>query len=387
MSTNRPPALSFVSTVASPSDSSFPLLSPKQLHTAADPALSWLWDGYVAAGNMTLLTSLWKAGKTTLTAALLARMGNGGVLAGRTVQPGRAVVISEESARQWAGRCESLGIGEHVGFLCRPFRSLPRPEEWQSLLDHLLTIQQSAGLELIVIDPLAAILPPGANEPSVMQTALASLAPLMNAGVAVLILHHPRKQASTAGNWARGSGALTGFADILLEMHYYGTADADDRRRKLLGFSRHTATPRRQVIELTPSGTDWLSHGDIEEEAYTHNYRVLRTVLADAPDKWTRPEILAAWPAEEPAPSLRTLLRWLERAVEAGEVQRDQTGTRNDPHRYWLKGQEAKWKANDPLWEYNQEGEQVLRELRESMEKGSSRGTPGKKGGDSAKNY
>ena len=377
MSTDQAPASSFVSS----SDSSFPLLTRKQLHTAADPALSWLWDGYIAAGNMTLLTSLWKAGKTTLTAALLARLGTGGVLAGRAVQPGRAVVISEESARQWAGRCDTLDMGEHVRFLCRPFRSLPRPEEWQSLLDHLLAIRQAAGLELLVIDPLAAILPPGANEPSVMQTALAGLSPLMNAGVAVLVLHHPRKKASTAGSWARGSGALTGFADILLEMHYYSTADSDDRRRKLLGFSRHTATPRRQVIELTPSGTDWLSHGDIEEEAYTHNGTVLRKVLAEAPEKWTRPEILAAWPAEEPAPSARTLLRWLERAVETGDVQRDHTGTSNDPYRYWLKGQEAKWKANDPLWEYNQEEEQVLRELRESMEKGTERETLGKKGG------
>ncbi len=373
MSADRAPASSV--------DSSYDLLPPSQLYIAADPAMSWLWDGYLAAGNMTLLTSLWKAGKTTLTAALLARMGTGGVLAGRAVKPGRAVVLSEESTRQWAGRCQKLGIGENVRFLCRPFRGLPTPEQWQSLLDQMLTIRQTAFLDLIVIDPLAAILPPGANEPSVMQSTLATLEPLLNAGVAVLILHHPRKGASTAGNWARGSGALTGFADILLEMHYYSTADADDRRRKLLGFSRQEATPRRQVIELTPAGTDWLSHGDIEEEAYTHNWTVLRRVLAEAPDRWTRPEILAAWPTEEPAPPPTTLHRWLERAVEAGEVQRDHTGTRNDPYRYWLKAQETKWKANDPLWEYRQEGERVLQELRESVNRGSGSGMPGKKRG------
>jgi AAA domain len=39
--------------------------------TPAAP-LSWLWHGYLAAGNVTLLTSQWKSGKTTLLAVLLA---------------------------------------------------------------------------------------------------------------------------------------------------------------------------------------------------------------------------------------------------------------------------------------------------------------------------
>ena len=32
--------------------------------------VSWLWDGFLAAGNLTLLTSLWKSGKTTLVSCL-----------------------------------------------------------------------------------------------------------------------------------------------------------------------------------------------------------------------------------------------------------------------------------------------------------------------------
>lgn len=61
---------------------------------------------------------------------------------------------------------------------------------------------------------------------------------------------------------------------------------------------------------------------------------------------------------------------------KACEVHRDHTGTRNDPYRYWLKGEEAKWQAGDPLWEYRQEEKQVLRDLRESLEKGVDKGTP-----------
>jgi len=50
--------------------------------------VNWLWGGYLAPGNVTLLTGLWRAGKTTLIAALLARMQAGGSLAGLAVRPG-----------------------------------------------------------------------------------------------------------------------------------------------------------------------------------------------------------------------------------------------------------------------------------------------------------
>src|SRR5262249_16767528 len=63
-----------------------------------DRPMPWLWDGYVSRFQLTLLTGQWKIGKTTLLAALLARMGAGGELAGRRVSPGRAVVITEEGA-------------------------------------------------------------------------------------------------------------------------------------------------------------------------------------------------------------------------------------------------------------------------------------------------
>jgi hypothetical protein len=37
-------------------------------------------------------------------------------------------------------------------------------------------------------------------------------------GLSVLLLHHPSKAATATGLAARGSGALSGFADILIEM-------------------------------------------------------------------------------------------------------------------------------------------------------------------------
>jgi hypothetical protein len=61
-------------------------------------------QGYLAPGNVTLLTSQCKSGKFTLLSVLLARLKTGGLLAGLPVAPGKAAAISAESAEQWLTR-------------------------------------------------------------------------------------------------------------------------------------------------------------------------------------------------------------------------------------------------------------------------------------------
>jgi hypothetical protein len=53
------------------------------------------------------------------------------------------------------------------------------------------------------------------------------------------------------GKAARGSGALSGYADIVIEMRAFPKAGPEDRRRRLWAWSRYPETPRRLVIEWT----------------------------------------------------------------------------------------------------------------------------------------
>src|SRR5439155_2254194 len=92
----------------------FNMLAFNDLAANAAASTRWVWNGYVAGGAVTLLTSRWKAGKTTLLSLLLARMGAGGELAGRRVAAGRAVVVSEESLNMWAHRGTKLNFGDHI---------------------------------------------------------------------------------------------------------------------------------------------------------------------------------------------------------------------------------------------------------------------------------
>jgi hypothetical protein len=81
--------------------------------------MSWLWHGLIAPGNVTLLTSQWKAGKTPLLAALLAKLQTGGELAGLAVAPGKALLISEEGKGNWRRRYDRRGSGRSHAFGAR----------------------------------------------------------------------------------------------------------------------------------------------------------------------------------------------------------------------------------------------------------------------------
>jgi hypothetical protein len=165
--------------------------------------------------------------------------------------------------------------------------------------------------------------------------------------MAVLINHHPRKGDPAAGQAARGSGALTGYVDVQVEMNWFARATDDDRRRTLTGYSRHPETPRRLVIELSADGTDYASLGDFAAPEFEGGWAVLLGVLEDAKDKLTRQQILKAWPEDHPKPDDVTVWKWLTRAVADGRVLRSGAGRKRDPFRYWLPGMEEKW-ANDP---------------------------------------
>jgi hypothetical protein len=330
---------------------SVPSLTPlwlDDLQAEAGRRVTWLWHGYLAPGAVTLLTSLWKAGKTTLVSVLLAKLHDGGALAGLPLAAGKAAVVSEEGPALWAERSRRLAFGPGVCWFCRPFRGRPTPGEWLALIDRLAGLRQERGLDLVVIDPLAAFLPcRGEGDAGTMLDALLPLTRLTALGVSVLVLHHPRKGDPAPGQAARGSGALSGFVDILIEMRHYRRAGDNDRRRRLLAFSRHETTPRELVIELTADGTDYLAHGDFVSEEFARNWEELRSVLAAAEWKLTRRQIRERWPAL-PAPDEATLWRWLERAAERGLVCRDGDGRRGSAYRYWLPGQEKKWR-NNPL--------------------------------------
>jgi RecA-family ATPase len=154
----------------------------------------WLWHGYLRPGKITLLTSLWKCGKTTLMTGLLQRMERDGEFLGRSVRRGRVLVVSEESLGNWAERLKYMPVGPHVQLLSRPFRGAPSNDEWNTLVDQAHAMRTQDELDLLVIDPLAVFLPANAEaDGAALRRIFEPLHRLAADGAGVLLLHHPRR--------------------------------------------------------------------------------------------------------------------------------------------------------------------------------------------------
>jgi AAA domain len=295
----------------------------------------WIWHGLLAPGKLTLLTSLWKSGKTTLLAHLLARRHSGGEFLGLAVTPGVSLVVSEEPRDLWPQRCRRHRLGHEVGVLTRPFAGRPTCAQLEQLHADLLDARAERGLDLVVFDSLACFLPArNENSADAMVNGLTPFLALAEAGLAVGLWHHPAKGEPPLGQAARGSGALLATVDIFLEMRHPG-GNPFTRRRKLTAWSRYEQTPKQMLIELSADGLSYERLADTSDDFHT-NWDTIAQVLAGAAAPLTRHEIRDAWPPGNTRPHTTTLWRWLDRAVDLALAQRDGRGTNREPYRYAL---------------------------------------------------
>jgi hypothetical protein len=317
----------------------------------SEPAapIPWIWNGYLAPGQTTLLTGLPKTGKTTLLSHLLAHRHANAAFLERPVRHGVTVVITEETRAQWDQRRAKLAFGPNLCFFYRPFPGRPTPQEFDALLHRLLELHASRHVDLVVFDPLTFFLPFRSENPLALLESLTPLRQLTEKQMAVLLMHHPAKERQEFGQAARGSHTLPGFADILLELHPVTSADLADRRRLLIGRSRSEETPNVLVIELNEAGTEYKVLPQEASIEIPPHWPALQSIFEDAKDKLTRLMILDRWPPDYPKPGLRTLCKWLDNALKLQLVACSGTGMNGDPFRYWLPSRMQAWLA-DELW-------------------------------------
>jgi hypothetical protein len=295
---------------------------------AADPETLWLWNGYLARGGVTLLTALWKAGKTTLLAYLLRALERGGEYCGRAAAACRVLYVTEEGESRWAERRDKLGLADHVEFLARPFVTKPEGPKWLRFLEYLGGLLTARRFDLLVMDTISNLWPvQDENNACQVQS---SLMPLPHAlgNTAALLVHHPRKGDGQEATASRGSGALTAFCDTIIEMRRFTPGDRNDRRRVLTGYGRADDTPGEVVVELTDAG--YVHRGEREEVA-----------AADLV-----PEVLDVLPLVPPGMTIAQLAGLLgqrrgrvtaaaNHAHESGLCRRTGAGTRGSQYMYW----------------------------------------------------
>lgn len=297
----------------------------------------WIWRNYLARGDISLLTSEWKAGKTTLLAGLLGALDTGRPFLGLDTVVSSTVIVSEEAATHWAERRGIHPGGVRARLVSRPFPGRPTAAEWDALIRRVEADREITPVDLFVVDPLAMFLPGRSDsDPAALLDLLAPLRRLATGGTAVLVMHHPRKEAADEGNAARGSGALLGYVDVAGELTRYGRLPTDANRRRLTARTRHPAPIPALVYEWVPGTDEFRGVPDEVEARFRENWDEVRRLLAGRTAAVTHRELLGGWPEDRPAPPPSQLYRWLDRAARDGLVRRVGKGTKADPYRFAL---------------------------------------------------
>jgi hypothetical protein len=293
--------------------------------------LSWLWEGFIAHQGITLFSALMKVGKTTLLSHLMRAMECGQKLCGYEVSPARVLYVSEESTGQWIARRDALGLGDHVQVISRPFLRKPNMGEWNRFVRF---IRGRADDDLIVFDTLSALWPVREeNDAGAVQEALMPLWDLTrHAGI--LLVHHLKKGDGDEGTGARGSGALLGFVDTIVEMRRDDRQDMSCRRRRIKGFGRHEGTPAEIIIELAPS-CDYRLIGSPKAAKRQAIQKAITPLLPTESPGMTREEILDQWP-EDAKPAKADLLDALADGTDRGQWRREGAGRKGSPYTYWI---------------------------------------------------
>jgi hypothetical protein len=166
--------------------------------------------------------------------------------------------------------------------------------------------------------------------------AMAELVGAVRHGLALVLVHHQRKGGGEELEGARGSGAIVGMPDAVIELERLG-GDAPPTQRQLVAAARWTpAPPRVLVIDRDPATGAYGVIGEGEDRAGAVEIAKRQALLKALPPE-DEPE--GSWPGykelEERLGDVRST--WsgaLGKLVGEGKVRRSGGGVKGDPYRF-----------------------------------------------------
>jgi len=228
--------------------------------TAETGETEWLWNGYIAKGALTVLAGQPKVGKSTLAFGLFAQRALARPLLGLSVSGGQTLLLSEEREASLSEKANDLHVAEGLHILCRQD---VRMLSWPEVIDDALLYCRAQSIDLLVVDTFDKWGGHDENHPGQVVEALQPLLLAAAEGLAVLILHHQRKAAGSYGEAVRGSNALTGGVDVVMELERAGSI------RVLRSLSRFRSTPEEVFAHLCGDHFEHIELGDDEIAPYS----------------------------------------------------------------------------------------------------------------------
>lgn len=289
------------------------------LDDVPEERVEWLWEGMIGRGLMTLLASAPKVGKSTLLYHLLSAMYKGEPLFGLSTQMVPTLIFTEDPAEEIRNRRDLLGLhGSPIH--CVPIQP---GLTWPEVILFAKRKIENSGVGLLILDTVSRFW--GVTSEDDAAEVIRTLGPLYaltrHHNVGTVLVHHTRKARGYGGRAIRGSNALPGAVDVIIEFDKINRYDTSTRRRLDI-LSRFSLTTPQIIGEITPEGKYVpldSSHGTEQS--------VLRFILET-------PGSTADDVSEVLGLSERHAQRTLSDLVARGILVRSGSGSGRSPYRY-----------------------------------------------------
>ena len=281
----------------------------------------WIVRGYVVPSAVTLWSGWPKVGKSTLLFALVAALQEGNLFLGLPTKRSGVLLLTEERAGTLASKVHRWNLNGSVHALRR---QQALEESWATTIYQAIIHCHRNGLGVLVVDTFsewARIV--NENDAGEVLAAVGALQYAADAGLAVIVASHQRNASGRFGEAVRGSDALTGAVDIVVELERLPSF-REANVRVLRAVSRYDETPEDLVIALTEEGYE--VRGD-SETAKTEEEAAL--VLAELDGLGSATSEALAEATELHTSKIRRLTK---RLFEDEQIGRTGTGKSKDPY-------------------------------------------------------
>jgi len=253
-----------------------PYRTPLEVANSTSESPDWLLRGYLALGAITEVDGKIKSsGKTTLVTHLVAAILDGQPFLGQPTMKTNVVYLTEQTPGPFREALARAGLLLRGSELRLVFRADVAQRSWSQLVAQVAADAKRDGYGLLVVDTLGKLAQ--VKEENDAGEGGRVMAPLQDAahnGMAVLVCRHERKGGGEVGESGRGSSAISGDVDVILQLRR-PEGNQPTNRRVIESLSRYSETPEKVVIELNDEGFVLLG----DEEAVTLN-DALRKVSA-----------------------------------------------------------------------------------------------------------
>lgn len=225
-------------------------LSEEQITQKAVP---WVWQDYIPQGAVTELDGKVKSsGKTTFACHLTRAVLDGEPFLDRMTMKGPVVYLTEEGRSSWDPRAENLGIAGHPDLHVISKRENPRLT-WAELVEAARDRMVATKAVLLIVDTFGKLSGLKDKDENYSGPVMAALDPLLVLAsalkVGVLITRHEKSAGGEITESGRGSTALSGEMDQVLQLKRVGGL-AHESERWLNALGRFEATPDHLKIRL-----------------------------------------------------------------------------------------------------------------------------------------